>query len=78
MSSRTGARHTLVGWIGLAYVLAGAVLLLEQLGVITVGWSLLLPSLIIVFGLVMLAGAFRPLPRRDEDGPGSAGWDSAG
>ena len=60
MSEVRHSQHTAAGWIGLAYVLAGVVLLLDQFEIVTVSWAMLLPGLIVVLGLGLLVGALRP------------------
>jgi hypothetical protein len=69
MSEVRRSQHTAAGWIGLAYVLAGVVLLLDQFDVVTVSWAMLLPGLIIVLGLGLLFGALRPQPATGGDTP---------
>jgi hypothetical protein len=44
--------------VGAAYVVAGIALLLHQLGLVTLRWTMLLPSLLVVVGAgLLVAGA---------------------
>lgn len=69
---RWGVQPAMV--IGVVLLLVGAVLLLQNMGAIDVDWGLVWPALLIVAGLVVLAGASLG-PRRAPSSDGS--WEAS-
>lgn len=56
MSRRDSGAATAAGF-GVAFLLAGIALLLQELGILTLSWSLVLPLIVIVAGCaVVLSG----------------------
>ena len=49
---------------GLTFILLGAALLLQELGLLVVGWGLLLPLLLVLVGLSTVASGLAVILRR--------------
>lgn len=67
MSDRLHSPYRYLFW-GLVFILGGILWRLAQQGWFEISWTLLLPGLLIIFGLALLISGFlRPRPTRAQD-----------